>query len=34
VAAFDKDPKKIGSSVHGVPIMPVDSMELQVRHSA
>jgi redox-sensing transcriptional repressor len=32
VAAFDKDPKKIGSSVHGVPIMPIDSMELQVRH--
>jgi len=32
VAAFDKDPKKIGSTVHGVPVLPLDTMELQVRH--
>lgn len=32
VAAFDKDAKKIGSSVHGVPIMSIDTMEMQVRH--
>ncbi|AEJ19743.1 redox-sensing transcriptional repressor Rex [Gracilinema caldarium] len=32
VAAFDKDPKKIGSTVHGVPILPLDTMELQVRN--
>lgn len=32
VAAFDKDPKKIGTSVHGVPVLPIDTMELQVKH--
>ncbi|MFA6505373.1 MAG: redox-sensing transcriptional repressor Rex [Treponemataceae bacterium] len=32
VAAFDKDTKKIGASVHGVPIMSIDTMEIQVRH--
>lgn len=32
VAAFDKDPKKIGSTVHDVPVLPLDSMELQVRN--
>lgn len=32
VAAFDKDPKKIGSTVHGVPVLPLDTMELQVRN--
>lgn len=32
VAAFDRDTKKIGSSVHGVPVMPIDTMELQVRN--
>lgn len=32
VAAFEKDPKKIGTSVHGVPVLPIDTMELQVKH--
>lgn len=32
VAAFDRDPAKVGSSVHGVKVLPVDTMELQVRH--
>lgn len=32
VAAFDRDPKKIGSTVHGVPVMPIDTMELQVKN--
>lgn len=32
IAAFDRDPKKIGSSVHGVPVMPIDSMEIQVKN--
>ncbi|WP_304225091.1 redox-sensing transcriptional repressor Rex [Gracilinema caldarium] len=32
VAAFDKDPKKIGSTVHGVPVLPLDTMEIQVRN--
>lgn len=32
VAAFDKDPKKVGTSVHGVQVMALDSLELQVRH--
>ncbi|HOJ98641.1 MAG TPA: redox-sensing transcriptional repressor Rex [Termitinemataceae bacterium] len=32
IAAFDKDPKKIGSSVHGVPVMPVSTMEMQIRN--
>ncbi len=32
VAAFDRDPAKIGSSVHGVKVLPLDSLELQVRH--
>jgi len=32
VAAFDKDAKKAGSSVHGVPVMPTDTMELQIRN--
>lgn len=32
VAAFDRDPKKIGSTVHGVPVMPLDTMELQVKN--
>jgi len=32
VAAFDKDPKKIGSTVHGVPVLPLDTIELQVRN--
>lgn len=32
IAAFDKDPKKIGSTVHDVPVLPLDSMELQIRN--
>jgi len=31
VAAFDKDPNKLGSTVHGVPVLPFDTMELQIR---
>jgi redox-sensing transcriptional repressor len=32
VAAFDLDPKKIGSSVHGVPVLPIDTVELQIKN--
>ncbi len=32
IAAFDKDPRKIGSNVHGVPILSTDSMEMQIRN--
>lgn len=32
VAAFDRDPKKIGSTVHGVPVLPLDTIELQIRN--
>ncbi|GHT77274.1 redox-sensing transcriptional repressor Rex [Spirochaetia bacterium] len=32
VAAFDKNLEKIGSSVHGVTVLPVDTMETQVRN--
>jgi len=31
VAAFDKDPNKLGSTVHGVPVLPFDTMEPQIR---
>jgi len=31
VAAFDKDPNKLGSTVHGVPVLPFDTMEAQIR---
>jgi redox-sensing transcriptional repressor len=32
VAAFDKDPEKIDGKVHGVPVLPVDTMEIQLRN--
>jgi len=31
VAAFDKDPNKLGSTVHGVPVLPFDTMEAQIQ---
>jgi redox-sensing transcriptional repressor len=30
IAAFDIDPHKIGKRIHGVPILSVDTMELQI----
>jgi redox-sensing transcriptional repressor len=30
VAAFDKDPGKINIQVHGVPVLPLDTMETQI----
>jgi redox-sensing transcriptional repressor len=32
VAAFDKDPEKIGGKIRGVPVLPVDTMETQIRN--
>jgi redox-sensing transcriptional repressor len=32
MAAFDKDPEKIGGTVYGTPVLPVDAMELQIRN--
>ena len=32
VAAFDRDPKKVGTTVHGVPVLSMDTIELQVRN--
>ncbi|MDR1099262.1 MAG: redox-sensing transcriptional repressor Rex [Treponema sp.] len=31
VAAFDRDPEKIGRVIHGVPVLPADTLEIQVR---
>jgi redox-sensing transcriptional repressor len=31
MAAFDINPRKIGSAVHGVQVLPADTMELQIR---
>jgi redox-sensing transcriptional repressor len=31
IAAFDKNPQKIGTVIHGVPILPADTMDTQVR---
>jgi redox-sensing transcriptional repressor len=31
VAAFDTSPEKIGVPVHGVQVLPVDTMEIQIR---
>jgi redox-sensing transcriptional repressor len=31
IAAFDKNPGKIGTTVHGVPVLSVDTMEAQIR---
>jgi len=33
VAAFDRDPEKIGNVIHGVPIISIDSMEQRIRES-
>jgi redox-sensing transcriptional repressor len=30
LAAFDRDPAKINSAVHGVPVLPVDAIEAEV----
>jgi redox-sensing transcriptional repressor len=32
LAAFDKDPGKIGAVIHGVSVLPVDTMEIQIRN--
>jgi redox-sensing transcriptional repressor len=32
MAAFDKNPEKIGAVIHGVKVLPVDTMEIQVRN--
>jgi redox-sensing transcriptional repressor len=32
LAAFDKNPEKIGAVIHGVKVLPVDAMEMQVRN--
>jgi redox-sensing transcriptional repressor len=31
VAAFDKNPQKTGSLIHGVQVLPADAMEMEVR---
>jgi redox-sensing transcriptional repressor len=31
VAAFDRDPRKIGTTIHNVPVFPMESIEAQVR---
>jgi redox-sensing transcriptional repressor len=30
VAAFDTNPRKIGSRIHGVPVLPVDTLDVQI----
>jgi redox-sensing transcriptional repressor len=32
IAAFDKNPRKIGTIVHGIPVLAVDTMDIQVRN--
>jgi redox-sensing transcriptional repressor len=32
IAAFDKNPRKIGSVIHGVPILSIDTLDIQVRN--
>jgi redox-sensing transcriptional repressor len=32
IAAFDKNSEKIGTVIHGVNILPVDTMEIQIRN--
>jgi redox-sensing transcriptional repressor len=32
MAAFDKNPEKIGALIHGVKVLPVDTMEIQIRN--
>jgi redox-sensing transcriptional repressor len=31
VAAFDKNPQKIGTTIHGVRVLPMDSLETEIR---
>jgi redox-sensing transcriptional repressor len=31
VAAFDKNPKKIGTHIHGVPVLSMDTVDVQIR---
>jgi redox-sensing transcriptional repressor len=31
IAAFDKNPEKIGTTVHGVPVLPADTMNTRIR---
>ncbi|MDR3123346.1 MAG: redox-sensing transcriptional repressor Rex [Treponema sp.] len=31
VAAFDKNPQKIGTTIHGVRVLPMDSLEMEIR---
>lgn len=31
IAAFDRDPQKIGSVIHGVPVLSIDTLDIQVR---
>jgi redox-sensing transcriptional repressor len=33
VAAFDKAPEKTGTSVHGVPVLPMDTLDARIRNS-
>jgi redox-sensing transcriptional repressor len=33
IAAFDKNPRKIGAAVHGVPVLDILTMDTQVRQS-
>jgi redox-sensing transcriptional repressor len=32
IAAFDKNPDKIGTTVHGVPVLSADTMDIQIRN--
>jgi redox-sensing transcriptional repressor len=32
VAAFDKNPQKSGTMIHGVTVLPTDTMEIQIRN--
>jgi redox-sensing transcriptional repressor len=32
MAAFDKSPEKIGAVIHGIKVLPVDTMEIQIRN--
>jgi redox-sensing transcriptional repressor len=31
IAAFDKNPKKIGLRIHGVPVLSIDTVDIQIR---
>jgi redox-sensing transcriptional repressor len=32
MAAFDKNPEKFGTLIHGVKVLPVDTMEIEIRN--